>query len=512
MKKSVKIILGALAVYLALLLLLVAAEAGNPDASIRTVWDAVWFSLITMTTVGYGDLSPVTPAGRILGLIFALCSIGILTALIGIGLRLIGGEFIPHMRLRLGRGRTWYVFDRENEDAAALAEELRHKDKGCLFLFPAEGEPLFEGLDTVRLNVDGGELFRLRGKRTDGCFLFFLGDDLWANYASGQRGANYGFTTYCMTDVRADDVPPELHLFSRNEAVSRCYWKERPLERDERCVVLIGCGSAGSAILERAILTNVFPAGRRIEYHVFADSAGFAATHPKAAEAMAPGTPDEDTVAFHPESWTECPELISRADRIILCADSDEENLAVYEKLHTWFVTKAKLHVRLEQEIPPLCSFGSRREVVTTEYVMKDAVNRQARIVNDLYNEKARNPKDWRELGWFHQQSNIAAADHLIVKIRLLLEDDSLTEVTEELCRQAFERYRALTDEERDRLWEMEHRRWMRFHWLYNWDQAAVRDDSLRRHPMLIPYARLAPEEQRKDAYAWELLGRLADR
>ena len=87
---------------------------------------------------------------------------------------------------------------------------------------------------------------------------------------------------------------------------------------------------------------------------------------------------------------------------------------------------------------------------------------------------------------------------------------NSKLERINELSRLAKER--ALTDEERDRLWEMEHRRWMRFHWLYNWDQAAVRDDSPRRHPMLIPYARLAPEEQRKDAYAWELLGRLADR
>ncbi|MDO4989418.1 MAG: potassium channel family protein, partial [Eubacteriales bacterium] len=72
MKRSVKLLLTALAVYLVLLLLLLGAEAGNPNATIRSFGDALWFSLITMTTVGYGDLSPVTPAGRVLGIIFAL--------------------------------------------------------------------------------------------------------------------------------------------------------------------------------------------------------------------------------------------------------------------------------------------------------------------------------------------------------------------------------------------------------------------------------------------------------
>ena len=76
MKRHVKLILCALAAYVVLLLLLVAAEGRSGAASIRSFWDAVWFSLITMTTVGYGDLSPVTPLGRVLGLVFALCSIG----------------------------------------------------------------------------------------------------------------------------------------------------------------------------------------------------------------------------------------------------------------------------------------------------------------------------------------------------------------------------------------------------------------------------------------------------
>ena len=75
MKKSLKILLGALVGYVILLLLLVAVEHTAPGTSIRSIWDALWYSLITMTTVGYGDLAPVTGAGRVLGVIFALASI-----------------------------------------------------------------------------------------------------------------------------------------------------------------------------------------------------------------------------------------------------------------------------------------------------------------------------------------------------------------------------------------------------------------------------------------------------
>jgi hypothetical protein len=33
----------------------------------------------------------------------------------------------------------------------------------------------------------------------------------------------------------------------------------------------------------------------------------------------------------------------------------------------------------------------------------------------------------------------------------------------------------------------------------------------MRRHPMIQPYEALSPAEQKKDAYAWEILGRIAE-
>ena len=40
--------------------------------------DALWWSIVTMTTVGYGDISPETTGGRIVGFIVMLMGIGFL--------------------------------------------------------------------------------------------------------------------------------------------------------------------------------------------------------------------------------------------------------------------------------------------------------------------------------------------------------------------------------------------------------------------------------------------------
>jgi voltage-gated potassium channel len=54
------------------------AERGQPNASIQNFGDALWWSFATMTTVGYGDLTPVTVQGRIIAVALMIGGIGLL--------------------------------------------------------------------------------------------------------------------------------------------------------------------------------------------------------------------------------------------------------------------------------------------------------------------------------------------------------------------------------------------------------------------------------------------------
>ncbi|ANS78253.1 Potassium voltage-gated channel subfamily KQT [Serinicoccus hydrothermalis] len=54
------------------------AERGEPGASIETWQDALWWSFVTVTTVGYGDYAPVTAEGRLFAVGLMLCGIALL--------------------------------------------------------------------------------------------------------------------------------------------------------------------------------------------------------------------------------------------------------------------------------------------------------------------------------------------------------------------------------------------------------------------------------------------------
>jgi len=63
--------------FLVKLLVFFEKEAGS--SSIHNTWEGLWYSLITITSVGYGDFVPSTLYGKLIGLVFALGSIVIST-------------------------------------------------------------------------------------------------------------------------------------------------------------------------------------------------------------------------------------------------------------------------------------------------------------------------------------------------------------------------------------------------------------------------------------------------
>ena len=59
------------------------AERGHPESSIQTLPDALWWALVTVTTVGYGDYAPVTTEGRVVAAALMLAGIALLGVVTG---------------------------------------------------------------------------------------------------------------------------------------------------------------------------------------------------------------------------------------------------------------------------------------------------------------------------------------------------------------------------------------------------------------------------------------------
>ncbi|MFF9913062.1 potassium channel family protein [Streptomyces sp. NPDC013457] len=58
-------------------------ERGAPGATIRTFGDSLWWAAETLTTVGYGDVTPVTTTGRIIAVGMMACGVALLGAVTG---------------------------------------------------------------------------------------------------------------------------------------------------------------------------------------------------------------------------------------------------------------------------------------------------------------------------------------------------------------------------------------------------------------------------------------------
>jgi len=61
-----------------------AAERDAPGATINSFGNSVWWAIVTLTTVGYGDVAPITIAGRIYATMLMLGSILIVGSITGL--------------------------------------------------------------------------------------------------------------------------------------------------------------------------------------------------------------------------------------------------------------------------------------------------------------------------------------------------------------------------------------------------------------------------------------------
>lgn len=91
------------------------AEDG-PDANIKNAEDAVWWTVTTMTTVGYGDKFPVTTEGRLIAVVVMFAGVGLFGSLSGLIASFFLGKNEETSEMHEIASRLKRIEDRLNQD------------------------------------------------------------------------------------------------------------------------------------------------------------------------------------------------------------------------------------------------------------------------------------------------------------------------------------------------------------------------------------------------------------
>ena len=89
MDHLVSLLIGSALVILLGAVVMYTVESGQPDSEINSWLDAIWWTVATTTTVGYGDIIPVTDVGRIIAIFYMFFGIAVL----GISLSVLGTRY-----------------------------------------------------------------------------------------------------------------------------------------------------------------------------------------------------------------------------------------------------------------------------------------------------------------------------------------------------------------------------------------------------------------------------------
>ncbi|MFA7025404.1 MAG: ion channel, partial [Candidatus Cloacimonadaceae bacterium] len=144
-------------IFIAVLLLLSALftwlleSNGNTENTIESFWDGIWWAIVTIATVGYGDKFPVTFFGRLVGMILIVigfASLSVFTGLIAslfVEDRLKGAKGLKQVRMHnhvvlCGWNNTAHYF------LKALIDKKMESTEVCLLM--NETPEFFESIES----------------------------------------------------------------------------------------------------------------------------------------------------------------------------------------------------------------------------------------------------------------------------------------------------------------------------------------------------------------------------
>lgn len=501
-------------IYLLLLVLLVQVEKRAEGATITSFGKALWYSLVTFTTVGYGDLAPVTPAGRVIASSFLLIGIGLLGFFIG-----FMADFFSRMRpvfvLGMNVDKPWYIFTDKSSYAMTFAENLKAVRPDAMMIY-AETEESKKNSKDVSVPWTVQEILERRGSLYD-AHLLCMKENEMENFLDAVDLADLGVSIICLANFTPAHHPVNINFFSLTDCTARVFWQQFPVKKKKESILIIGFGVAGGVILDRALELNVIHEDQTISYHVFGDGSEYCRNRKRLSEFVSLNkvSDEKDSIVFHEQPWNYDEKIINEADRIILCADSEWENIETLHTIQKFFAIRGSLYIYNSNVRGVATSFGRARDLLTPAFVLHNTLSDMALCRHELFRFFFGGDVPlWEDISSLTKDVNFITADHISIKARLLLGDEApdrpFDEIHSDILKRAADVFASLGDEEKERLRRLEHVRNLRFYKLHNFDYGSQIDEEKRTHPMLKPYDELNENERQVTETGWMLLGELA--
>lgn len=269
-----------------------------------------------------------------------------------------------------------------------------------------------------------------------------------------------------------------ITVFSIAENCARQFWQNEPVEKSEK-IAIIGFGNIGKSILLYGLQVNLIDPGQHFEYHIYGDGTEFRREHTELAQM----TPDD--IIFHDDGAYEYAEIMD-FDRIIICGDMRDSGIVTASSLIAAAPVKGRIYLYAPNGdivtnlfgSDRITCFGTAEEIASIDIVFNEKLMEDARRQHEYYYEKY-GGTPWEKLDCFKRYSNVSSSDYMNMIKRLIERGVSA-----------------------DRLAELEHIRWCRYHYIHNWKYDAVTDNAARTHNCLIPFNELSEEEKAKDVEA----------
>ncbi|MGK7894445.1 MAG: TrkA family potassium uptake protein [Xenococcus sp. (in: cyanobacteria)] len=220
------------------------AEKDHPDSPLSFI-DAIWWSIVTSTTVGYGDISPQTFLGRIIATLHMILGVGIISSFSA-----VIASILVDQKIMEGLGMSSYKFENHiiicewNYRAKTIVKELRLDPK-------TRKTPIVLIADLERKPIEDHNLYFVQGIVTDETLskanlakattVIILGDD---NLPDSQRDTQAIITTLTVESINRD-------AYTIVELVHESY--VLPCKRANADEIIVGSELSGMLISQAAL-------------------------------------------------------------------------------------------------------------------------------------------------------------------------------------------------------------------------------------------------------------------